>query len=199
MNPTQQLPLAAVVTHQVEDFTKWKPYFDAHQGARQEAGIYAHCLNRFMPNDDTICAYFLAKDRDKLEAFFAAPGLASAMKEAGVNGPPSISFVRQVEDKTRWDRPLAAAIVIHDVADYESWKQAFDEHAAERQRAGITAYAVNRNEEQPNQIVAFLQAEDEKMLHTFFEAPELQQAMQAAGVLNPPNVMFLQSLERVDY
>jgi quinol monooxygenase YgiN len=199
MTQMEQLPLAAVVIHPVEDFARWKPAFDAHQGAREQAGIYAHCLNRLSPDDQVVCAYFLAKNRDQLEAFLAAPGLADAMKEAGVSGPPSISLVRQVEDSSVWDRPLAAAIVIHEVTDFGRWKKAFDDHAPERQRAGLTAHAVNRSEENPNQVVVFLQAEDEQTLRAFLDAPELEQAMQAAGVVGAPEVTFLRSLERVDY
>jgi hypothetical protein len=193
------LPLAAVVTHAVADFDAWKPAFDAHQGAREKAGIYAHCLNRLSSDVPTISAYFLARDRGKLEAFLAAPELAEAMRAAGVTGPPSILLVRQVEDTTRWDRPLAAAIVVHDVADFDRWKKAFDAHAPGRDRAGVVAHAVNRSVENPNQVIAFLQAEDENQLHAFFEAPELAQTMKAAGVLGPPHVTFVKTLERVDY
>jgi hypothetical protein len=46
MSVAAELPLAAVVTHPVADFDAWKPIFDAHRGAREKAGIYAHCLNR---------------------------------------------------------------------------------------------------------------------------------------------------------
>jgi hypothetical protein len=194
-----ELPLAAVVTHPVADFDAWKPIFDAHRGAREKAGIYAHCLNRLSADAKTVSAYFLARDRGRLEAFLAAPELAQAMRAAGVTGSPSISLVRQVEDTTRWDRPLSAAIVVHDVADFDRWKKAFDDHAPARDRAGVVAHAVNRSVENPNQVVAFLQAEDEGRLRAFLEAPELAQTMKAAGVLGPPHVTFVKTLERVDY
>lgn len=199
MTQMEQLPLAAVVTHPVQDFARWKPAFDAHRRAREQAGIYAHCLNRLSPDENTVCVYFLAKNRDQLEAFFAAPGLADAMKQAGVSAPPSISLVRQVEDNTTWERPLPAAVVIHEVADFDRWKKAFDDHAPARRRAGLAAHAVNRTEENPNQVVVFLQAEDERALRAFLETAELSRAMQAAGVVGRPEIMFLRTLERVDY
>ncbi len=199
MSVATELPLAAVVTHSVADFDAWKPVFDAHQGARKKAGIYAHCLNRLSSDAPTVSAYFLARDRAKLEAFLAAPDLAEAMRSAGVTGPPSIALVRQVEDTTRWDRPLSAAIVVHDVADFDRWKKAFDDHASARTQAGVIAHAVNRSVENPNQVIAFLQAEDESRLRAFFEDPELAKIMKAAGVLGPPHVTFVKSLERVDY
>jgi hypothetical protein len=58
---------------------------------------------------------------------------------------------------------------------------------------------VNRSVENPNQVVAFLQAEDEGRRRAFLEAPELAQTMKAAGVLGPPRVTFVKTLERVDY
>jgi hypothetical protein len=199
MSVAAELPLAAVVTHAVADFDAWKPIFDAHQGAREKAGIYAHCLNRLSSDAPAVSAYFLARDRGRLEAFLAAPELADAMRTAGVTGPPSISLLRQVEDTTRWDRPLSAAIVVHDVADFDRWKKAFDDHAPARASAGVLAHAVNRSVENPNQVVAFLQAENEGKLRAFIEAPELAEAMKAAGVLGPPHVTFVRTLERVDY
>lgn len=199
MTQTAELPLAAVVTHDVADFDAWKPAFDAHQGARAKAGIYAHCLNRLSSDEATVSAYFLARDLGELEAFLAAPELAEAMRAAGVSGPPSISLVRQVEDTTRWDRSLAAAIVVHDVEDFDRWKRAFDDHAPERERAGVVAHAVNRSLESPDRVVAFLQAEDEATLRAFLEAPELAGAMKAAGVIGAPHVTFVRTVERVDY
>jgi len=97
MSVAARLPLAAVVTHPVADFDTWKPAFDAHQGAREKAGIYAHCLNRLSSDAPTVSAYFLARDRGKLEAFLAAPELAPTMNAAGVIGPPQVTFVRTLE------------------------------------------------------------------------------------------------------
>jgi len=199
MSPAADQPLAAVVTHAVADFDAWKPAFDAHQGEREKAGIYAHCLNRLSSDEPTISAYFLARDRDELEAFLAAPELAEAMRAAGASGPPSISLVRQVEDTTRWDAPLSAAIVVHEVADFERWKKAFDVHAPERERAGVVAHAVNRSVENPSLVVAFLQAEDEETLRAFLAAPEVAETMKAAGVRGAPHVTFVRTVERVDY
>ncbi len=192
-------PLAAVVTHAVTDYAPWKAGFDAHQKAREEAGITAHCLNRLLPEDNTISAYFLASDQAKLEALFAAPETAAAMKAAGVVGPPTILLVRQQEDSTIWDRPLAAAIVVHDVEDYDSWKQGFDAHADARKSAGVIAHAINRSVEEPNRVVAMLQAESVESLRSFFAAPELAAAMKQAGVQGTPHVTFVNTVERVDY
>ena len=58
MTRIEQLPLAAAVAHPVKEFDKWKPAFDAHQSAREQAGIYAHCLNRLSPDENTVCVLF---------------------------------------------------------------------------------------------------------------------------------------------
>jgi len=121
------------------------------------------------------------------------------MRAAGVVGPPSILFVRQEEDTTLWDRPLAAAVVVHDVKDYDVWKRAFDAHAGARKRAGLIAHAVNRSVEQPNRVVAFLQAAQAEALQAFLKSPDLRQTMEAAGVLGAPHVTLVQTVERVDY
>jgi hypothetical protein len=45
--------------------------------------------------------------------------------------------------------------------------------------------------EKPNQITVILRADDLKRAKEFGESADLRQAMQAAGVVGPPDVRFL--------
>ena len=54
----------------------------------------------------------------------------------------------------------AAVIVTHAVDSYETWKRAFDGHAAARRNAGIVATHTNRSAENPNLLSVYLAATD---------------------------------------
>jgi hypothetical protein len=190
-NAATQLPVAAaVVTHAVESYDTWKRAFDSHAGARRSAGITATHVNRHAENPNLVSVYMAGTDAAKLTAFLSSPDLAAVMLGAGVKGPPHIAAITPVEDLTVKDRPLAGAIVRHEVRDYAAWKRGFDGHAEARARAGIIGHAVNRSAEKPNVVVVYLQAESLDPLRAFASSPDLKQVMQACGVIGAPDVTF---------
>jgi hypothetical protein len=190
-NATTKLPAAAVVvTHAVESYDAWKRAFDAHAGARRSAGIIAAHINRHADNPNLLSVYMAGTDAAKLTAFLSSPDLAAAMVGAGVKGPPHIAAITPVEDLTVKDRPLAGAIVRHEVRDYAAWKRGFDAHAEARARAGIIGHAVNRSAQNPNVVVVYLQAESLDPLRAFASSPDLKKVMQEVGVIGAPDITF---------
>ena len=147
---------------EVSDYTTWKSAFDAHADARKKAGIFTAHINRDIDNPNLVTAYVGARSAEGLKAFIASPDLKETMQRAGVKGAPHIALITPVEDETVKDRSLPGAIVRHEVADFKTWKKAFDEHAGARGAAGIVGHAVNRSVEQPNLVVLYLQAESLK-------------------------------------
>jgi hypothetical protein len=190
-NANTQLPAAAaVVTHAVENYETWKRAFDADAGARRSAGITATHVNRHAENPNVLSVYLAGTDAAKLTAFLSSAELGVTMKDAGVKGPPQVAAVTPVEDLTVKDRPLAGAIVRHEVSDYAAWKRGFDADAEARARAGIIGHAVNRSVQKPNVVVIYLQAESLDSLRAFASSPALKQTMQAAGVIGAPDITF---------
>jgi quinol monooxygenase YgiN len=197
-NTQKQVPVvAAVVTHDVENYEVWKRAFDGHAAARKNAGIVAAHVNRHADNPNRLSVYLAATDSAKLDAFFSSTELMSTMREAGVKGPPHIAKVTPVEDLTVKDRALPGVIVRHEVADFGAWKRAFDEHGATRAKAGVLGHAVNRSRENTNVVVVYLQAESLDALRAFASAADLKQTMQAAGVIGAPELTFVQGGEWV--
>jgi hypothetical protein len=189
---TSALPsIAAVISHDVTDFATWQRAFDQHSTARKGAGIVAAHVNRDAANPNQLSIYLAGNDADQLNAFLASRGLMETMRDAGVKGVPAIALITPVEDRTVKDRPLAGAIVRHEVSDFASWKRAFDDDGARRQKAGILGHAVNRSIKNPNLVVIYLQAESLETLRAFAGAPELKTVMKAAGVVGAPDISFV--------
>ncbi len=191
--PTITAPVvAAVVNHRVTDFDTWKAAFDAHAGARAEAGIVSSHINRSVDDPNQLSVYLAGSDAAKFEAFFTSPELKSAMSEAGVEGPPTITMLRPIEDHSQKRDPLFGMIVVHPVADYAAWKKVYDEVAGLRQERGIVGAAVNQALGDANLVIVYHQAESLEALQGFVGSDELKEAMGRAGVSAPPKIMFFE-------
>ena len=111
-----------------------------------------------------------------------AAGPQPTMATAGVQVTPS-------------SHPVVAAVVTHEVTDYATWKQAFDEHAGARQRAGIIGTHINRGADSPNLVSVYLGASDVASLRGFLNDDDLGATMARAGVKGPPTVVLMTPVE----
>lgn len=182
--------VTAVVTHRVKDYETWKRAFDQHAETRRAAGIIRHHINRDVDDPNLLSVYLAGTDRAKLEGFFASEDLKSTMAKAGVEGPPTITLMTPIEDKTEKRDPLYGLILIHPVADFDAWKKVYDEVEGVRRGGGIIGHAVNRSLADPNVVIVFHQAESIEALRAFTASDELKSAMQRAGVSGPPKFMY---------
>jgi quinol monooxygenase YgiN len=85
-------------------------------------------------------------------------------------------------------------LIIHEVADYQAWKQIFDAAAALRCDAGERDYQVLKSANNPNQIVHFSSWTSLADARQFFESPQLVQIRAEAGVKSP-EFIYLEQLE----
>jgi len=86
---------------------------------------------------------------------------------------------------------MAHMLIRHRVTDFDRWKEAYDEHQAMRDEAGLTNVHLWRNENDPNEVVALFEASDVAKAKEFAGSADLKENMQAAGVQGPPDIMFL--------
>lgn len=86
---------------------------------------------------------------------------------------------------------MTVGIIRHRVRDFEEWKKAFIVHAPVREAAGCKGSRVLQMEDDPNNIVVILEFDTLANFQAFGDDPDLQQAMEAAGVLEAPKVYAL--------
>ncbi len=89
----------------------------------------------------------------------------------------------------------AAVIVTHAVESYETWKRAFDAHAAAQGSAGIVATHINRSAENPNLLSVYLAATDAAKLDAFLSSADLKATMKNAGVKGAPTFAKITPME----
>jgi hypothetical protein len=88
--------------------------------------------------------------------------------------------------------PPLALLVTHSVADYDTWKRAFDGHQGARKAAGVLGHHVNRA---GNEVSIYLPATDRAKVAAFLDSADLKATMGAAGVTSPPTVAWLAPVE----
>jgi heme-degrading monooxygenase HmoA len=85
-------------------------------------------------------------------------------------------------------------LVHHKVEDYARWRPIYDEHAATRKASGASGTAagqVFRSAMDPNEVVILLEWDDLEKARQFAQSEDLRQTMQRAGVVDQPDVYFL--------
>ena len=87
-------------------------------------------------------------------------------------------------------------IIRHKVADYSSWKPAFDAHGATRKASGSRGGYLFRSVDDPSELVILLEVEDLVKARAFTQSEGLRDTMQRAGVMDRPDFYFLEELER---
>ena len=88
------------IKHTVADYDKWKIGYDADEPNRRAAGAISVTLARAPASADgstDIVAFIQFPDAAAAAGFLDNPGLAEAMKEAGVIGIPEVQITELVE------------------------------------------------------------------------------------------------------
>ena len=82
-------------------------------------------------------------------------------------------------------------LIRHKVTDFAKWKPVYDAHLTARKEAGLKEKSLLRSIDNPNEVVLLFEAEDLKRAKAFAESSNLREAMQKAGVIGKPDVLFL--------
>ena len=87
-----------LVRHNVADFAKWKPVYDAHLPVRQKAGLREKNLLRSVDNPNEVVLLFEAEDLKKAQALYRVIRFARghAKGRRGSVLPPSYGRARRL-------------------------------------------------------------------------------------------------------
>ena len=91
---------------------------------------------------------------------------------------------------------MSYVMVKHTVADYARWKPIFDADGANRQAGGSQGGQLFRSADDPNEVVMLFEW-DLEQARQYSQREEVRAKMQAAGVLDPPEISFLEEIEQL--
>ena len=84
-------------------------------------------------------------------------------------------------------------LIRHKVRDFTTWKTGYDAHQTKRKEAGLTESYLLRGADDPNEVVMLFEAEDLNRAKAFAASAELRDKMQEVGVIDKPDIYFLNS------
>jgi hypothetical protein len=84
-------------------------------------------------------------------------------------------------------------LVRHRVRDFKEWKGGYDSHLPKRVEAGLTEKYLLHGNPDPNEVVILFETKDIKRARAFAESAELKERMQQVGVVDKPDIYFLDS------
>jgi heme-degrading monooxygenase HmoA len=87
-------------------------------------------------------------------------------------------------------------LVRHKVKDYTPWKKFYDEHGGIRQAAGCQGTTVFRSTDDPHQVIILSEWDTLEKAQQFTSSVELREMMQKAGVIDVPDIYFLDEADR---
>lgn len=88
---------------------------------------------------------------------------------------------------------MCYVLIIHNVENYESWKEMFDKAATLRKEAGEVSFQVLSDYQLPNKIVHFSKWASIQQAKGFFESPEVE-ALRKQGGVKSPEFIYLNQL-----
>jgi heme-degrading monooxygenase HmoA len=91
---------------------------------------------------------------------------------------------------------MSYVMVTHKVADYARWKPIFDADGANREIAGSQGGQLWRRADDPNEVFMLFEW-DQEQARQYSQREEVRAKMQAAGVLDPPEISFLEEIEQL--
>jgi hypothetical protein len=85
-------------------------------------------------------------------------------------------------------------LVHHEVADYRSWRAAFDAALDFRHEGGECSCRVFRTPGDPNHLTLLLDWEDLSRAQCYMNSDELREKMKQAGVVGTPEIHYLSEM-----
>jgi heme-degrading monooxygenase HmoA len=84
-----------LVQHKVKNYAEWKKVYDSAAGLRASNGELSDQIYRDARDPNKVTLVFKWNSLANAQKWAQSPELKAAMEKAGVDGPPSISFLNE--------------------------------------------------------------------------------------------------------
>ncbi len=188
-----------IARHQVENFEHWVEVYRAHGRLRAEYGSLGSHVYRSADNPNDIVVAVQWRRMEPALAFGASEALRDAMAEASVVGEPDVWVFNTEQVWPAVDREGVDiggpsdfnVLVRHKVENLERWVGHFREHAHMRAEGGSLGGFVLAHPYERDDVLVMLGWESIDAAREFTGAPELEEVMAEAGVVDEPDILFL--------
>jgi quinol monooxygenase YgiN len=91
---------------------------------------------------------------------------------------------------------MVQLFIKHKVADYNTWKATFDAFVDTRRAGGEKSFQIFHPDNEPNNLFLIFEWDNLENAHSFLASEELKNAMKQAGVIEEPQIHFLNELDK---
>lgn len=84
-----------ILTHKVENFNKWKPYYDRDVERRKNAGLKEIICGKNSEEPNVVYMVFESNDPPRVREMLKDPELKEIMEEAGVLEKPELIVIEK--------------------------------------------------------------------------------------------------------
>lgn len=91
---------------------------------------------------------------------------------------------------------MTHVMIKHKVQDYKEWKVVFDNFAEVRKSSGEKSYRILHPSDNPNDLTLLFEWDNQKNAEKFLASTELKSTMERAGVVEEPNIQFLNEVTK---
>lgn len=86
-----------IVSHEVQDFAKWKAIFDGHEADRTKAGVKVIGVYQSVDNANFVTVISEVPNAETAKAFGTNPDMKTTMEKAGVISKPEVKVLNQIK------------------------------------------------------------------------------------------------------
>ena len=101
------------------------------------------------------------------------------------------------EHSEKGERTVPYVLVRHKVADYNTWKQGFDQARDARKGHISREGQILRNVNDPSEHLILFEVTDLEKARQHLQSEETRQSMQRHGVIDEPDIYFLEEIEHL--
>ena len=175
------------ITHNVKDYAKWRPVFDADSANQKAAGLQLVAVGRDADSSNRILIAFKISDMAKAKAMEADPKLKETMTKAGVISKPDFEYYHIIRftpgEVKQW------LVVNHKVKDFATWLKAFDaEGSAKRASEGLSDRTLGRSITDSNMVHVVFKITDLAKAKAAIFSDDKKKLMESAGVIGKPDI-----------
>jgi len=192
----QETPPAAnpadimLMQFKVADYAKWQAKFESRDSIRKPYGLTNYVAGKGLDDPKRVIVFLKMDDVTKAKELTASQGMKDRMKEAGVTGTPTFTYLETVMDDNSTIPQTNRLIMMHKVKDWDAWKKEFDSNKQVRIDNGLIDRALGYSKDDKQQAVIVFAVTDMAKAKAFLQSQDLKDRMEKAGVEGKPTSFF---------
>ena len=174
----------------VADYAKWHSKFESRDSIRKPYGLTNYVAGKGLDDPSRVIVFLKMEDPNRAKELTASQGMKDRMKEAGVTGTPTFTYLETVMDDNSTIPQTNRLIMMSKVKDFDAWKTEFDKNKQVRIDNGLIDRAIGYSVDDKQQAVIVFAVTDMAKAKAFLQSADLKDRMEKAGVIGKPTSFF---------